>query len=64
MPWPVYEKELRSVVRYQFVTDALVLFSKDPLKYEPVTQHVYTSYGYNLLGCAVEEPAVLIISSI
>lgn len=35
--------------------EALALFKDWPLVVEPGTEYVYTSYGYNLLGAAVEK---------
>jgi CubicO group peptidase (beta-lactamase class C family) len=68
-PWPVTprlllahlggvrhyrEGEFSSTRRYAGATDALHIFAADPLAHEPGTRFLYTSYGYNLLGCAVE----------
>ena len=36
------------------VVEGLSVFKDDPLEYEPGTRYQYTSFGYNLLGCAVE----------
>ncbi len=36
------------------VRDSLRLFADDPLLHEPGTRYTYTTYGYVLLGCAVE----------
>jgi CubicO group peptidase (beta-lactamase class C family) len=40
--------------RFDSVAEGLVLFASDPLVYEPGTAVTYTTYGYCLLGCAVE----------
>ena len=40
--------------RYQSLTDALQIFSSDPLLFEPGTEFHYSSYGFNLLGVVVE----------
>ena len=40
--------------RYESVTAGLEVFKDDPLAYEPGTATVYTTYGYCLLGCAIE----------
>jgi len=68
-PWPVtprlllahlagvrhYEEgEFGSTRRYVSLTEALQIFAAGPLAHEPGTRFLYTSYGYNLLGCAVE----------
>ena len=42
---------------FSSVTEALTLFRDDPLVYEPGTATLYTTYGYCLLGCAVEGAA-------
>jgi serine beta-lactamase-like protein LACTB, mitochondrial len=43
--------------RYATVIDALTIFARDTLFFEPGTRYFYTSYGYNLLGAAVERAA-------
>jgi len=54
MPWSQYEKELFSKTRYKSVTDAISIFANDELAYPPGSRYLYSSYGYNLLGCVVE----------
>jgi len=54
MPWNIYEAELHSTTKYESITDALSIFKNDPLKFQPGTNHKYTSYGYNILGCVIE----------
>lgn len=39
---------------YPTVVESLALFKDDPLLHEPGTKYTYSSYGYNLLGCAIE----------
>ena len=46
--------EALSSVHYESVTDALRVFARDPLLFEPGTQHSYSSYGFDLVGAAVE----------
>ncbi len=68
-PWPVTsrlllahlggirhyrEGEFGSTHRYGSTAEALRIFADDPLAHEPGTRFLYTSYGYNLLGGAVE----------
>lgn len=68
-PWPVtcrqllahlggirhYKGDERASVRhYAHFTEAFPVFQDDPLDCEPGTKHVYSTYGYNLLGAAVE----------
>lgn len=51
---PNEESELFNTVHYENVVDALPIFSDDPLLFEPGTSHLYSTFGYNLLGCVVE----------
>jgi CubicO group peptidase (beta-lactamase class C family) len=68
-PWPITSRELlghlggirhyagnerASTRRYVHFTEAFHVFRDDPLVCEPGTKHVYTTYGYNLLGAIVE----------
>ncbi len=46
--------EALSGVHYVSVTDALRVFARDPLLFEPGTQYSYSSYGFNLVGAAIE----------
>jgi CubicO group peptidase (beta-lactamase class C family) len=46
--------EVRSNVFYNRVADALAIFQNDPLLFEPGTRVSYTTYGFNLLGAAIE----------
>ena len=56
--WPASatttQGEFGSTRRYASASEALAIFRDDPLAHEPGTRFLYTSYGYNLLGCAVE----------
>src|SRR5260370_37229896 len=47
-------QELDSTRHYSDLTEPLKIFSGDPLLFEPGTKYSYTSYGFNLLGAAVE----------
>src|SRR5262245_17473543 len=40
--------------RYATLTDALEIFKDDPLEHEPGTKYTYTTFGYTLLGVAIE----------
>jgi CubicO group peptidase (beta-lactamase class C family) len=51
--------EYFSTRHYSSVTESLNIFKDDPLLQEPGTKYVYSTYGYNLLGCAVEGAAGL-----
>ncbi len=49
--------ESRSAVFYSHVGDALAIFQDDPLLFEPGEKFSYTTYGFNLLGAAIEGAA-------
>ena len=66
-PWPVTARQLLChqggirhyrpdepvlARRFETFAEALALFRDDPLVHEPGTQVRYSTYGYNLLGCA------------
>lgn len=70
--WPVTARQLLShtggirhyndgepehTTHYDDVVTALEIFANDPLKFEPGTQYLYSSYGYNLLGAVVQGAA-------
>lgn len=46
--------EFFSTRHYERIRDTLGVFMDDPLLFEPGTKYSYTTYGYNLLGAAVE----------
>ncbi len=46
--------EMQSTRHYDALREALQLFQDDPLLFEPGTRYLYTTYGYTLLGAAVE----------
>jgi len=46
--------EVDSTRRYTDLTEPLKIFADAPLLFEPGTKYSYTTYGYNLLGAAVE----------
>jgi len=48
------ESEPVNTRRFTSLTDGLALFKDDPLAVEPGTRYLYSTYGYNLLGCAAE----------
>lgn len=39
---------------YASLSEGLTIFQEDPLAFEPGTQHLYSSYGFNLAGAAIE----------
>ncbi len=54
---PNQEAELFNTKHYDSVIDALEVFADDPLLHEPGTAYLYSTFGYNLLGCVVEGAA-------
>ena len=48
------DDEVRSGVFYNRVGDSLAIFRNDPLLFTPGERFTYTTYGYNLLGAAIE----------
>jgi CubicO group peptidase (beta-lactamase class C family) len=46
--------EIFSARHYSNLTEPLAIFKDDPLIAEPGSRYSYTTYGYNLLGAAVE----------
>lgn len=48
------DEEISSTRHYLNRMDPLRIFSADPLLQEPGTKYVYSTYGFNLLGAAVE----------
>src|SRR5207247_9786903 len=40
--------------RFAAVREGLDFFKDDPLAVEPGSRYLYSTYGYSLLGCAVE----------
>lgn len=48
------EGEMGNTRHYSSLAEGLELFRNDPLLQQPGTKYVYSTYGYNLLGAAVE----------
>jgi len=48
------DRELESTRHYDDVFAPLDIFAADPLLHPPGTKYAYTTYGYNLLGAAVQ----------
>ncbi len=46
--------EIRSNVHYARVRDSFHVFQDDPLLFDPGTRFSYTTYGFNVLGAAIE----------
>jgi serine beta-lactamase-like protein LACTB len=51
------DDEMSSARHYSDRLAPLEIFAKDPLLFEPGTKYSYTTYGYNLLGAALESAA-------
>jgi serine beta-lactamase-like protein LACTB len=47
-------EEYFSTRHYDSITQSLDIFKNDPLVQEPGTKYSYSTYGYNVLGCAIE----------
>jgi serine beta-lactamase-like protein LACTB, mitochondrial len=54
---PSEQAELFNTRHYDHVSDALDLFKNDPLKQQPGTDMLYTTWGYVTLGCVIEGAA-------
>ncbi len=48
------EEEYFSTTRYPSSTEAISIFKNDSLIAAPGAKHFYSSYGYTLVGCAIE----------
>jgi serine beta-lactamase-like protein LACTB, mitochondrial len=48
------DREIESTRHYDDVFTPLSIFANDPLIQQPGTKYSYTTYGYNLLGAAVQ----------
>lgn len=69
-PWPVTARQLlghlagvrhygrrgesTGTEHYFTIADSLAIFKNDPLLHEPGTKYEYTTFGFSVLGCAVE----------
>ncbi len=51
------DEEFNSTRLYASVGEGLSMFKDDPLLHEPGTKYSYTTFGYSVLGCAVEGAA-------
>ena len=47
-------EEYFSTRHYASITESLDIFKNDPLLQEPGTKYSYSTYGYDVLGCAIE----------
>lgn len=51
---PKDDAEQYSTIHYRSVSEALAPFKDDTLAFEPGTRWLYTTYGYDVLGCVIE----------
>ena len=49
-----HPEESWSTTHYASVTEALDFFKAEPLDFEPGTKYQYSTFGFSILGCAVE----------
>jgi CubicO group peptidase (beta-lactamase class C family) len=69
-PWPVTARlilghlagirhykpgESGGKTHYFSIEDSLALFKDDPLLHQPGTKYFYSTFGYSVLGCAIEQ---------
>jgi CubicO group peptidase (beta-lactamase class C family) len=47
-------EEATGTARYFNISESLVIFKNDSLLHEPGTKFNYTTFGYSILGCAIE----------
>lgn len=48
------ESDVNNTQHFSSVQEALRKFAADPLEHPPGTKYLYSTYGYSLLGCAME----------
>lgn len=48
------QEDANNTTAYASVVDSLKKFAAEPLAYEPGSRYLYTTYGYSLIGCAIE----------
>lgn len=46
--------EASGTTHYNTIVESLALFKDEPLLFEPGTKYTYTTYGFSVLGCAIE----------
>lgn len=49
-----FEEDFLNKVHYESIEEALTKFAEDPLVAEPGTTYHYSSWGYVVVGCAIE----------
>lgn len=48
------QEDANNLTAYAGVVDSLKKFALEPLAYEPGSKYLYSTYGWNLVGCAIE----------
>lgn len=51
---PNEESELFNTVHYESVEGPLEIFAEDSLLFEPGTKYLYSTFGYDVLGCVIQ----------
>ncbi len=51
---PRDQEEQSSTTHYETVVAAMAPFKDDPLQFQPGTRMLYSTYGYDVLGCVIE----------
>lgn len=51
--------EMESTRHYQLLSDGFAIFAGDPLLFRPGTGYQYSTYGYTVVGCAIEGAAAM-----
>lgn len=46
--------EIESTKHYKTMSEGFAIFASDPLLFEPGTKYSYSTYGYTVVGCAIE----------
>lgn len=49
--------EMENTRHYRFMADGLAIFAADPLLFKPGAGYQYSTYGYTVVGCAIEGAA-------
>jgi CubicO group peptidase (beta-lactamase class C family) len=49
--------EMESTRHYRWMADGFAIFAGDPLLFRPGTGYQYSTYGYTVVGCAIEGAA-------
>jgi CubicO group peptidase (beta-lactamase class C family) len=52
--WYANDTEAKNARHFKDINEAITVFGNDPLLFEPGTDFRYSSYGYVVVGCAIE----------